>query len=388
LVAIAAAACAGPQVESTDSLTELAPPTAAGAMAPSLAVDGDDLLLSWLEPGYRFLVARLHDGRWGPAVLIAESEGFFANWADVPKVGVAGDGTLWSHWLAKSGSETYAYGISVARSTDGGSSWQAMGSLHDDNTPTEHGFVAYAPEGTGLRAVWLDGREMATGGPMTLRSARLDEAIGPAAVIDDRVCECCPTALAATARGAVAFYRDRAPDEVRNIGVSRWTDGTWSAPQPLHADGWQLSGCPVNGPAVDAAGEELAVAWFTAAAGRPRVQLAFSHDAGVQFDEPIIVDGERPLGRVSLALETDGSAWVSWLAVSESAAEIKIARFAATGLLTERTVAVTGASRASGIPRLARAGDRLYIAWVETEDDQPGAVHLATWAASSAPAGD
>ncbi|MCZ6727723.1 MAG: hypothetical protein O7A98_10285, partial [Acidobacteria bacterium] len=291
----------------------LSPPAGAGAMAPHLTVDGDDLILSWLEPGHRFLMARLSGGRWSGPTQIAAGDNFFANWADVPKVAVAGDGTLWAHWLAKIGEDTFAYGVFLARSTDGGGTWQQMGTLHDDMTPTEHGFVAYAAEGTGLRAVWLDGREMLDGGPMTLRTAALADSVGLAEVLDDRVCECCPTALAATAAGPVAFYRDRSPAELRNIRLTRLRDDAWSEPVVLEDDGWTLAGCPVNGPAVAADDDRLVAAWFTAPKGEPRVQLKFSHTAGATFDPPLLVDGELPLGRVDVALDSDGTAWVSWL---------------------------------------------------------------------------
>ena len=42
-----------------------------------------------------------------------------------------------------------------------------------------------------------------------------------------------------------------------------------------------------------------------------------------------------------------------------------------------RTLAATGASRASGIPRLARVGGRLFAAWVETVDERPAEIRLA-----------
>jgi hypothetical protein len=322
-------------------------------------------------------VARLRDGVWGGPVVIAEGDDFFANWADVPKVGVAGDGTLWAHWLAKIGDDTYAYGIFLARSTDGGASWQAMGTLHDDATPTEHGFVAYAPAGEDLRAVWLDGREMAGGGPMSLRTAVLADAVGTADVLDDRVCECCPAELASPASGAVAFYRDRSLEEIRNIGVTRLESDGWSSPRALHDDGWRIPGCPVNGPAAAAAGDRVAAAWFTAANNEPKVQLAFSTDGGRQFTEPLLVDGAGPLGRVDVVFDDDESVWVSWLAVVENLAEVRVARYDESGPLETHTLAATGASRASGIPRLAHAGGRLFAAWVETADERPSEIRLA-----------
>ncbi len=378
-VVVCALGCAGPRELEPEIAVEPLPqpPTGAGAMAPHLVADGGDLLLSWLEPSYRLLVSRLHDGAWSAPAVVAEGTNFFANWADVPKVAVAGDGTLWAHWLAKLGEGTYAYGIFLARSTDGGTTWQPRGTLHDDGTETEHGFVAYAPEGVGLRAVWLDGRAMLDEGPMALRSAWLSESVGPAEILDARVCECCSAELAATSEGAVAFYRDRSLDEVRDVGVTRRGATGWTEPELLHDDGWEIPGCPVNGPAADARGDELAVAWFTAADEQPRVRIAFSGDGGATFSEPTLLDGESPLGRVDLTLAADGEAWVSWLATAGDVAALRVARVAASGEAQTQTVATTEASRASGVPRLARAGDEVYVAWVEGAAGRPSEVRMA-----------
>ena len=58
----------------------------------------------------------------------------------------------------------------------------------------------------------------------------------------------------------------------------------WSKAENIHADGWELAGCPVNGPAIDALEMDVAVIWFTAAKGDPNVKIAFSDDGGAQFD--------------------------------------------------------------------------------------------------------
>ena len=49
--------------------------------------------------------------------------------------------------------------------------------------------------------------------------------------------------------GPVAVYRDRSPEEIRDISVVRLVDGVWTEPAPVHADNWMIEGCPVNGPA-------------------------------------------------------------------------------------------------------------------------------------------
>jgi hypothetical protein len=375
LLAGSGAACAA-------DWTPADPPAGPGAMAPSLTATPKGLLLTWLEPGpaksqdaraHALRFSRFQEGRWSAPVTIATGEDFFANWADFPAVAQAQDGSLTAHWLAKIGSGDYAYGIFLARSTDGGATWKPAGLLHSDRLPTEHGFVSWLPERDGLRAVWLDGREMLKEGPMTLRTGIAGKE-GTEEVLDSRVCDCCQTDAALAADGPVVVFRDRSDKEVRDISIVRRTAAGWSPPARVHADEWEIPGCPVNGPAVAAAGRNVAVAWFTAAAPKgPRVQIAFSQDGGQSFGPPALIDGEQPLGRVDLQLDPSGDAIVSWLAFQEKGAAVRLRRVSAKGVLgAPVTLAATSAARSAGFPRSAVSGDRLWLAWVEDAPAKEG----------------
>ncbi len=356
-------------------LTSIDPPAGPGSMAPSLVAAGSSLFLTWLEPaepeGHRLRFSRLSDGKWSAPVTVASGTDFFANWADFPSVAQAADGSLVAHWLAKTGSDTYAYGIFLARSTDGGATWTPAGLLNDDRVAAEHGFVSWVPEGKGLRAFWLDGRETAKDGPMTLRSTVLENGKPrPGELLDDRVCDCCQTDATVAADGPVVAYRDRTADEIRDIYVKRRTSKGWSQPVRVGADQWKIPGCPVNGPAIAAAGRRVAVAWFTGAPPSPRVQLAFSEDGGATFGKPVLVDGEKPLGRLDLALDGNGNALVSWLALEDNnVAGLRLRRVTPAGKAEPPvTLARTSASRSGGVPRLATVGGRLFVAWVDDSE--------------------
>jgi len=352
-------------------------------MAPNLSISGHDLLLTWLEPaggkeGHRLRFARLAGGRWSAPVTVVEGRDFFANWADFPAAIQSPDGSLVVHWLAKTGADTYAYAIDLARSTDGGATWSRAGRLHGDTVPAEHGFVSWLPEKDGVRAFWLDGRAVPGGGAMSLRTGLVRQGSGRGErLLDDRVCDCCQTDAALAAGGPVVAYRDRSDKEVRDISVIRRTAGGWSQPVRVHADDWSIPGCPVNGPAIAASGRNVAVAWFTAAPPDPRVQVAFSRDGGATFGKPVLVDGDQPLGRVDLALGPDGDALVSWQAYAEKGAAVLLRRVTPAGRRGETlTVAATSPARASGFPRMARLGDRLFLAWVE--DGTPSRIRVAS----------
>lgn len=206
---------------------------------------------------------------------------------------------------------------------------------------------------------------------MTLRSAGIGidgRRVGADGEIDDRVCDCCQTDVALTSEGPVVAYRDRSKNEVRDIALLRHDGHHWSKPVQVHADGWKIDACPVNGPAVDARGTEVVVAWFTAP-DVPRVRLAFSRDAGRTFAPPIEVATGDVAGRVDVVLLDDGRAVVSWMQQSSGGAEIRAQPFSRDGVAGPAIlVADTSVHRASGFPQMIPADDGLLFAWTDSGD--------------------
>jgi len=276
--------------------------------------------------------------------------------------------------------------VRLARSTDDGASWTKSFTPHHDGTQTEHGFASlFQMPGAGLGLVWLDGRAMTAGhgghggsGDMSVRGAVFDTSgkqVSETAV-DLRVCECCPTTAAVTSDGPIIAYRDRSPDEIRDIYISRLVNGKWTEPVPVHNDNWRINACPVNGPALSADGRRVAIAWFTAVGDQGRAYAAFSTDAGKSFSSPIRLDDVSALGRVDIALLEDGGAVATWIEFADGRAQFKMRRVEADGTRSDAvTVSSLAASRASGYPRLARFGPELVFAW--TESTQPSRVMTA-----------
>lgn len=370
-------------------------PTADGdSREPELNATHDGrIILSWVERigDKRYaLRAAIRDSKgWSEASTIAEGENWFVNWADFPSAIALRDGSLAAHWLVKSGKSTYAYNVNIARSNDGGNTWSAPIVPHRDNTQTEHGFVSLISLADGrLGAVWLDGRNMKNmketdehapaSESMTLRYAAIDRQgnVSDEAELDNRVCECCQTSAAVTSDGPIAVYRDRSPTEVRDIYIVRQVNGSWSAPQAIYADNWEINGCPVNGPAVAANGRSVVVAWFSSVSDTPQVKVAFSNDAGASFSKPIQVDDGKNVGRVDALLLPDGSALVCWLSGNVEGGAIKVRRVQPDGTMGPPSViANTDISRSSGFPRMAQLGDEVHFAW--TEFGKPSRVRTA-----------
>jgi len=113
--------------------------------------------------------------------------------------------------------------------------------------------------------------------------------------------------------------------------------------------------------------QSSAAAWFTAANDSARVNVAFSDDAGAKFSEPVRVDGGSPVGRVDVALLSDGAALVTWIERARGdTAAVRVRRVSREGRAgAPFTVAASSAARASGFPHIALTGDYALFAWTQ-----------------------
>lgn len=368
-------------------------PTAAGSAEPNLAVaPSGRVYMTWLEPidsAFALRFASWGGGGWNAALTVRAGRDFFVNWADFPSIDVADDTHLAVHWLQRTGKTSYAYGVRIAQSADGGATWSNPVTPHRDSAQQEHGFVTMWREQGKLGAAWLDGRKFSKDGhdmsnEMMLVSTTITASggIGPETRLDERTCDCCQNAAAMTASGPIIAYRNRSADEIRDIYVTRRVANRWVPGRPVHDDGWKIAACPVNGPALAARNRDVALAWFTAARDTAKVNVAFSSDAGATFGAPIRVDAGKPGGRVDVVLLNDRTALVSWIERKNGdTAAVQVRRVGIKGeAAAPVTIATSSAARASGFPKMVMSGDQVYFAW--TEPGRPSSVRFARAAAS------
>ena len=381
------AGCGGePATESITGDTRLlATPAAIGSMGPNLVSDAaGSVVLSWIEPigdGSALRYSALVDGAWEAPRTVASGENWFVNWADFPSV-VPVSGSLWAaHWLVRREAGGYAYDIYAAISADDGATWSEPFNPHSDGTDTEHGFVTIFPNDGGVGMVWLDGRKMVNevtddvaASGMTLRSATFAADLSGTSdvLVDDLTCDCCQTDVAITAAGPVAVYRDRTVKEIRDIYVSRLVDGEWQDGQAVSDDNWDIPGCPVNGPVIQAIGSDVAVAWFSAGDERPRVQAAWSADSGNSFAKAIEVSTDHPLGHVAATLLPNGDLVVSWQQnTGGGTANLSLRRVSSSGELGAVYVLQEAADIfAFSVPQLLLHNNDLIAAWTDKTDDE------------------
>jgi hypothetical protein len=374
-------------------------PTTDGAAQPDLVVaPNGSLLLSWVRPmGDRHAfqyAAYLGDDNWESAPkTIAVGRALSANWANTPHILMTDNGALWAQWLqAPAGGDGEAADVMLTQSRDGGMHWLPPIAVNDDGTASEHGFVSLWPSAQDAVGIaWLDGRKAAGAEPMsagsthaghhdggaamTLRAANFDATMARSdeVEVDPMTCDCCSTDAAVTAQGALLVYRDRDADEIRDIVAVRQTAPGWSKPQQVQADRRKMPACPLNGPSVDARGNEVVVAWYSAPDDQPVLQLARSHDGGAHFDAPVEIDrGDAVAGRVDVALDGD-AAWLLWLREDGKGQSLQIARQASAAARPQRGVVASlqGRGRATGYPQLAVRQGIAHAVWTDIVDGVP-----------------
>jgi len=359
------------------TVSEIKSPAPPGSGQPNLTVAADGrVFLSWIEPdkpqGYvlRFSVRGAQG--WSAPKTIARGGNWFVSDADVPSLAVLSDGTLAADWFVASvGPRSEAYDVNLVLSKDGGTTWSKPLMPHRDGKKRQHGFVSMVPTPDAkLAAIWLDGRNMPSEeeGDMALMYTTIaaNGTLGPETQIDNRACECCKTSMTATADGLVAVYRDRSDKEIRDISIVRYANGRWSQPQALTNDGWEIDGCPINGPAVSANGRNVAVAWFTAPDDKSQVYVLMSADSGKTFGKKIRIDDGNPIGRVDVVSRSSGAAVVSWVERTSQGAQVRVREVAANGTAAAPLNVSGTAGLGSGVfPRMVRSGDDIVVAWTD-----------------------
>jgi hypothetical protein len=202
--------------------------------------------------------------------------------------------------------------IKTARSRDGGKTFEAPAMLQSAGAEGDRGWPSLAVDANGVaHAIWLDHRGLAAGrAPGTkhvhtpaAKPANYDSvaqaqksglyyANAAASPIAERelskgVCYCCKTSMAIGSAGEIfAAWRHVYPGDLRDMAFTVSRDGgrSFSDPVRVSQDGWAISGCPDDGPAmaVDPKGA-VHIAWPT-----------------------VINDGAEPEGALFYSSTTDG----------------------------------------------------------------------------------
>jgi len=205
------------------------------------------------------------------------------------------------------GSKTEHTEIKVSRSVDGGRTFSPGRPLQAAGAPGDRGWHAMALDASGTAHVmWLDHRGLASQGTASHAAHEAAALDGVAMArksglyyardtggtaphereLLSGVCYCCKVALATAPGGAVfAAWRHVYPGNIRDIAFIASRDGgrTFGAQGRVSTDGWELAGCPDDGPA-----------------------MAVDLDGTVHVVWPTVLAGPTPEGAIFYASSRDG----------------------------------------------------------------------------------
>ena len=185
----------------------------------------------------------------------------------------------------------YTGEIRMLRSDDGGKSFSAPFTVHQDRQVITHRFESLAFDRDGvLHTVWIDKRDQVAAmrkdtergnrkggysGAAIYRNESRDGGLnfGPDIKVADHSCECCRIALAPTPAGGVAaMWRHVFAPNIRDHAFAILGEEP-KAPVRASFDDWKLDACPHHGPGLAPAAQGgYHAVWFGDKAGRAAVR--------------------------------------------------------------------------------------------------------------------
>jgi len=289
--------------DTSPSVVELKLPWAVDSIDATRDTSGT-LHLAVLQKGRCLYSARPAAGGEfaGPIAVDPAGPAVQANQGDRrPRIQVSPDGSLWILWQEHPG-------MKLLRSQDAGKTWQRisidLGDVKEIDVPA----MGIGPRGE-VVVVWVD--PSAPREPDDKFAAHLMISIAPDGerfgeahrITSDgaRACPCCTPAVAVGPEGQimVAYRSSRA--NIKESALLRSSDGgrTFTGAQ-LSNHRWEFIGCPMSGPVIARAGQEVVVGWTSG----EDMYCAWSRDAAASFTPEVRLGrghyiaaaaGDRPL---------------------------------------------------------------------------------------------
>jgi hypothetical protein len=371
--------------------------------APSISADGSLVAVAWHAAlagggGDVFVaISRDSGSTFDPPVQVNAVAGEARSGGELPPRIVLGPARGGARELAviwRSRAERTS--IRLSRSLDAGRTFAGAVTMEAAGARGERGWHSAAVGSDGrVHTLWLDHRELApppgapphvhgkhqgaTDGVAMAQKSGLYHAAADAGAPAERelvkgVCYCCKTAAAAGRGGRVhAAWRHVYPGNIRDIAFISSFDGgrTFGAPIRVAEDGWQIAGCPDDGPAIAMSpDQQVHVVWPTVIAGpEPRGALfhASSRD-GRAFTTRVRIPtlGSPKPSHPQVAVVDDRQLVVVWDEILEGtrrAAVVRATTGAADGVVFGKPAMLDPTGPPSVYPVVASTGPATITAW-------------------------
>lgn len=213
---------------------------------------------------------------FGEPVTVPVSANINPHSENLPKVVFKPSGEVIAMWGEKNPTPENKYTglIRYAQSFDEGKTWTAARLLVNDPAGYDQRYADLAVLQNGEAAiVWLDNRKTVTteGSALYFAETSGTDGFGDERLISEPTCQCCRTSLYSDRHGNIhALYRSILPGNIRDMMhlVSTDEGETFSSPQRIYPDNWELEGCPHTGPGMTETASGVHFTWYTGAKDR------------------------------------------------------------------------------------------------------------------------
>lgn len=162
-------------------------------------------------------------------------------------------------------------------SSDQGKTWSEPAPVHADNSPNiVRGFFDATVLANGEVAVAYLNDIQGKAHQRDLRFVVSQGArFGTEKILDPFVCDCCNISLLVDKAGTLQVYYRENQNNVRDIArMSSTNNGaSFSKPEILFADNWEINGCPHSGPTSSASADGSMAAWFSGSKDSPGIRV-------------------------------------------------------------------------------------------------------------------
>ena len=340
--------------------------TVAGGRTPRLSLSGNGLLLSWQQVNGKITqlnYAQISGNRVGLPHTAMAGENWLINYADYAMVSNLGNDYWLAAWLVRSEKGLPDYHFKIAQSFDAGKHWSTATKPFSGPPVGQQGFVSALSTDKGALLTWIGSHDKR----YALYSGHLDKQGRWSRVfmVDRDNCSCCHPEMARIGAQTAVVYRDRSSEEIRDIAISFKQSGGWSEPRIVAEDGWRMSGCPVNGPALVSLGQSYAVAWFSAPSDKSRIRVkAVSADGRSQV---IRLDDENVLGYIDAVAIDAENVLIGWLSGTRNI-QLSLQRLDLKHFRLGPRRKLSLPDLRLGFPSLAVSDDRVWIAYESTDN--------------------
>jgi hypothetical protein len=346
----------------------------AASATPAFTADGA-VVLAW-SAGGRVMVARSTDGGAtlaAPVAINPAPEAIDDAGEARPVVAVDGPRVFVAYALRQD--KAYSGRLMLARSLDGGRSFEPARAIADD--PTSQRFAAMGISGGRLTLAWIDKRGLAAakrkgeayfGAALTVAwSDDGGRTFAHQAIAEHHSCECCRVAMTFDAQGRpLLMWRHIFAPNVRDHALIAFTDRDHAGPLVRVAeDDWRIDACPHHGPALAVAADgSVSAAWYTAGNRRQGLFLARSVEGGKAFAAP------RPIGNADNGpshpqLLAEGTRlWLAWKEFDGDRSTVMMQSSADNGQTWTTPTIAAETKDASDHPLLISDGKRPLLSWL------------------------